>query len=397
MFEFAGARASVLEGAARSPAFKRVLLGERGAELSFTRVGFTQSFFSDRPIELVSDGELKATAFRYETGVAGLRVQNSRSSMVVLPYMGMQVWFVTFDGRNVTQKSMFDMPLATTKFGDNYGAFLYHCGLNNVNGPEEGEDPYPMHDVLPFAVYENTYTGVGVDEEGRYLAVGGTYVFRNSQELYWAYAPELRLYEGKTMVEMKATVHNRRTHPLEYLWLCHMNWLGVDGGRFYYSAPQDPDHVLVAPTELGNDSPRAVAIREWGRKLASDPTLADVLDSSSQVYDPEMCINYRYETDEDGWAHSLMELPEGGSYYVAWDATKAPYALRWLCRTGDEDGVGIAVPSTGTNRGSSYQREHGHFNTLEPGESDVLRWRFGLLDERETSDAKACIDAILGR
>ncbi len=397
MFEFAGARASVLEGAARSPAFKRVLLGERGAELSFTRVGFTQSFFSDRPIELVSDGELKATAFRYETGVAGLRVQNSRSSMVVLPYMGMQVWSVSFDGRDVTQKSMFDMPLATTKFGDNYGAFLYHCGLNNVNGPEEGEDPYLMHDVLPFAVYENTYTGVGVDEEGRYLAVGGTYVFRNSQELHWAYAPELRLYEGKTMVEMRATVHNRRTHPLEYLWLCHMNWLGMDGGRFYYSAPQDPDHVLVAPTELGNDSPRAVAIREWGRKLASDPTLADVLDSSSQVYDPEMCINYRYETDEDGWAHSLMELPGGGSYYVAWDATKAPYALRWLCRTGDEDGVGIAVPSTGTNRGSAYQREHGHFNTLGPGESDVLRWRFGLLDERETNDAKACIDAILGR
>jgi hypothetical protein len=397
VFEFAGARASVLEGAARSPAFKRVLLGERGAELSFTRVGFTQSFFSDRPIELVSDGELKATAFRYETGVAGLRVQNSRSSMVVLPYMGMQVWSVSFDGRDVTQKSMFDMPLATTKFGDNYGAFLYHCGLNNVNGPEEGEDPYLMHDVLPFAVYENTYTGVGVDEEGRYLAVGGTYVFRNSQELHWAYAPELRLYEGKTMVEMRATVHNRRTHPLEYLWLCHMNWLGMDGGRFYYSAPQDPDHVLVAPTELGNDSPRAVAIREWGRKLASDPTLADVLDSSSQVYDPEMCINYRYETDEDGWAHSLMELPGGGSYYVAWDATKAPYALRWLCRTGDEDGVGIAVPSTGTNRGSAYQREHGHFNTLGPGESDVLRWRFGLLDERETNDAKACIDAILGR
>ena len=241
--------------------------------MPFTRVGFRQSFFSERPIELVSDGELRATAFLYETGVAGLRVQNSRSSMVVLPYMGMQVWSVSFDGRDVTQKSMFDMPLATTKFGDNYGAFLYHCGLNNVNGPEEGEDPYPMHDVLPFAVYENTYTGVGVDEEGRYLAVGGTYVFRNSQELHWAYAPELRLYEGKAMVEMRATVHNRRTHPLEYLWLCHMNWLGVDGGRFYYSAPQDPDHVLVAPTELGNDSPRAVAVREWGRKLASDPTL----------------------------------------------------------------------------------------------------------------------------
>lgn len=117
--------------------------------MSFTRIGFRQSFFSERSIDLVSDGELKATAFRYETDVAGLHIQNSRSSMVVLPYMGMQVWSVSFDGRDVTQRSMFDIPLATTKFGDNYGAFLYHCGLNNVNGPEGGRTPTPYTTSCP--------------------------------------------------------------------------------------------------------------------------------------------------------------------------------------------------------------------------------------------------------
>lgn len=364
--------------------------------MSFTRVGFKPEFFGDRPFRLISDGELGAMAFRYESGVAGLRISNARSSMVVLPYTGMQVWFVEFDGRLVSQKSMFDMPLATTKFGDNYGGFLYHCGLNNINGPEDGDSDYPMHDVLPFGVFGDTYTGVGEDERGRYLAVGGTYVFRNSQELHWAYAPELRLYEGETMVEMCATVENRRSHPLEYLWMCHMNWRGVDGARFVYSCPKDPEHVQVAPTELGDDSPRAVAIRAYGKKLIADPALADVLDSGSQVYDPELCINYRYRADESGWAHSLMVLPDGVSCYVSWEIAKAPYALRWLCRTGDEDGVGIALPSTGTNRGTAYQRSHGNCNTLEPGAHDVLRWRFGLLDEAETRDAELRVATIAG-
>ena len=76
---------------------------------------------------------------------------------------------------------------------------------------------------FPFARYRDVYVGVGENECGRYLAVGGTFVFRNSQELHWAYSPELRLYEGKAMVEMVADIENRRTHPLEYLWMCHMN------------------------------------------------------------------------------------------------------------------------------------------------------------------------------
>jgi len=363
--------------------------------MPFTRMNFRESFFTDRPFELLRDGEFSAIAFRYASGVAGLRIENSRSSMVVLPYMGMQVWSVVFDGLDVTQKSMFEMPLRTARFGDTYGGFLYHCGLNNVNGPEEGEADYPMHDVLPFGVFDDTYVGVGSDERGRYLALGGTYVYRNSQELHWAYSPELRLYEGETMVEMSAIIENRRTHPLEYLWLCHMNWRGVDGARFVYGCRKDDEHVQVSLTELGNDSPRAVAIREYGRRLAGDPTIADVLDSKTQVYDPEVCINYRYEPDADGWAHSLLELPEGGSYYVSWDTAKAPYALRWLCRTGDEDGVGIALPSTGTNRSTGYQRSHGHFNTLGPHESDVIRWRFGLLDKEETQRVEAHIAETL--
>ena len=365
--------------------------------MSKTRMRLRPDFFADRPLELVRCGELSATAFRYETGIAGLRVQSDRVSLVLLPYTGMQVWFLELDGKLLSQKSMFDMPQDTQKFGDTYGGFLYHCGLNNINGPAEGEDPYPMHDVLPFARFDDVGITCGEDERGEYLAVDGTFVFRNSQELHWAYRPELRVYRGSAMVEMTADIENRRSRELDYLWMCHMNWLGIEGSRFVYSCPVDDEHVQVVPTELGGDSPRAVAIRAYGERLVRDPAIADVLDATTQVYDPELCINYRYLADNDGWAHAMQVMPAGDACYVGWDAGRLPFALRWFCRTGDEDGVGIALPSTGTCHSSAYQRSHGQYNTLEPGGRDRLRWRFGHLEAEEARGMAAKIEDILDK
>lgn len=362
--------------------------------MEFTRVNFKPSFFGDRPLELLTSGDLKATAFRYETGVCGLKIENSCCNMVVLPYMGQQVWFAEFNGKNLTQRSIFDMPQATTKFGDNYGALLLHCGLTNINCAGEGED-YPLHGELPFAVYPETYAGIGQDERGRYLAVGGTFVYRNSQEYHYAYHPELRLYSGSTVLEMHIDIHNRRACPLEYVFMCHMNWLAVDGSRLVYSAPKDAEHIQVSPTELDGDSPRAVAIREYGRKLVADPTIADVLDSKTQCYDPEMCINIRYKADENGWAHAMQVMPGGDACYVGFRTAELPYALRWFCRTGDEDGIGVALPTTGTNHSTAYQRAHGLFNTIPPHEHHSLRFNFGYLDQPKAEQMEQHIHDIL--
>lgn len=362
--------------------------------MEFTKINFRPHFFTDRPVELLCDGALKATAFRYETGVAGLKIQNQHCSMVVLPYMGQQIWFTEFYGKQLTQKSIFDMPQATTKFGDNYGGFLLHCGLTNINCAGEGED-YPLHGELPFANYQQTYAGIGRDEKGKYLAVGGTYVYRNSQEYHYAYSPELRLYDDSSMVEMHIDIHNRRGSPLDYMFMCHMNWLAVDGSRLVYSVPKDAGHIRVDPTELGGDSPRAVKIREYGRKLLEDPTIADVLDSKTQCYDPEMCINMTYKADETGWAHAMQVMPEGDACYVGFRTKELPYALRWFCRTGDEDGVGIALPTTGTNRSTAYQRAHHLYNTLAPNAHESLRFNFGYLKKDQAAEMEKHIDRIL--
>lgn len=362
--------------------------------MELTRVNFKPSFFGDRPVELLRDGALSATAFRYETGVCGLKIKNQHCSMVVLPYMGQQIWFAEFEGKNLTQKSIFDQPQATTKFGDNYGGLLLHCGLNNINCAEEGED-YPLHGELPFADYPETYTGIGHDEKGKYLAVGGTYVYRNSQEFHWAYSPELRLYDDASVLEMHIDIHNRRQSPLDYMFMCHMNWLAVDGSRLVYSAKKDKEHIIPDPPVMDGDSPRAVRMREFSKKLLEDPTILDVLDSKTQCCDPEMCINVKYECDKNNWAHAMQVMPDGDACYVGFRTTELPYALRWFCRTGDEDGVGIALPTTGTNRSTAYQKAHGYFNTLEPGAHESIRFNFGYLKKEQADAMAAHIENIL--
>ncbi|RDY33248.1 DUF4432 family protein [Lachnotalea glycerini] len=362
--------------------------------MEFTRVNFKQNFFSDRPLELLKNGELSAVAFRYETGVCGLRIQNRLCDMVVLPYMGQQIWFAKFNGKNLTQRSIFDQPQATTKFGDNYGGLLLHCGLTNINCAGDGED-YPLHGELPFANYQETYTGIGYDKKGKYLAVGGTFIYRNSQEYHYAYSPQLRLYENASVAEMYIDIHNRRGSDLDYMFMCHMNWLAIDGSRLVYSAKKDKEHIQVDPTELGGDSKRAVRIREYGKRLLEEPTLADVIDSKTQCYEPEMCINIRYESDQNGWAHAMQVMPDGDACYVGFRTKELPYALRWFCRSADEDGIGIALPTTGTNRSTAYQKEHGYYNTLAPGAHESLRFNFGYLDKDKAQEMEQSIEDIV--
>ena len=362
--------------------------------MEWTRVNFKPSFFETRPTILISDGGLKATAFRFDTGVCGLRIENQRCNMVVLPYMGQQIWQAEFEGKSLTQKSIFDQPQNTAKFGDNYGGFLIHCGLTNINCAAEGED-YPLHGELPFADYPETYAGIGRDEKGTYLAVGGTYIYRNSQEYHWAYSPQLRLFDDSSILEMHIDIHNRRHAPLDYMFMCHMNWLAVDGSRFVYSAQKDKEHVRPDPPKLDGDSKRAVRMREFGDQVKNDPVLLEILDLKNQCFDPEMCINIRYESDSRQWAHAMQVMPEGNACYVGFRTKELPFALRWFCCTDDEKGVGIALPTTGTNHSTAYQKENGYYNTLDFDEHDSLRFDFGYLNKTQAMKMEGHIQDIL--
>lgn len=359
-----------------------------------TYINIKKSMFSDLDFTLLKNDNFTVTTLLYPSGIEGIKIDNGICSMAVLPYMGHQVWFLEINGENVTQESIFDYPRNTNKFGDNYGAFLIHCGLTNINGPSDDED-YPLHGELPFAEYSENYICLGNDEKGNYLSIGGKFSHLNSQDYYYEYCPELRLYENSSIVEMKSTINNKRKSKLDYLFMCHMNWLGVDGSKIHYSVKKDDKHIQVPIGDKPGDTEREIKLYNFTKKVVEDHTIVDILDIENQVYNPELCINMIYSADKDGWGHALKEKPTEDSFYVGFNTNKLSHGLRWYCITGDENGVGFCLPTTGTNHSSKYQYENGLYKTLEGNSSTVLEWKFGTLNVEETKEMKKKIDDIV--
>lgn len=359
---------------------------------SHTRINIVKSMFNEKPLILIKNESFEITTFVYESGVAGLKIDNGHCNMVVLPYMGHQIWFAEFEGKKLNQKSIFDYPKDTTKFGDNYGAFLIHCGLTNINGPDEGES-YPMHGELPFAKYHDNYIEIGNDSKGNYISCGGVFDYRNSQDYYYEYIPELKIYENESIANMNVQINNKRKSDLNYLYMCHMNWLAVDGSILEYSAVKN--NVKIQDLPKVGSSKRENELLEFVEKIESNPFALDKIDLNNQNFNPELCINIKYEKDDNNWSHATQVFPDGNSAYVGFNSSNLPYGLRWYCQTGDENGLGFALPTTGTNRSSKYQYENGNFNTIKGNESDFIQFKFGYLNKEETQEMSKHIKKII--
>ena len=53
--------------------------------MSQTIIHLSPNFFTEKERMLVEAGPLSASAFRFESGVAGLRLKNDRGELVLLP------------------------------------------------------------------------------------------------------------------------------------------------------------------------------------------------------------------------------------------------------------------------------------------------------------------------
>ena len=118
-----------------------------------TKLTLAPDFFGPAERPLLECGELRASTFRFASGVAGLRLSNAAGELVMLPFQGQQIWSADFGGRNLTMQSMFDQPNATRNYLETYGGFLLHCGATAMGVPT-GEDTHPLHGELPNAPYQ---------------------------------------------------------------------------------------------------------------------------------------------------------------------------------------------------------------------------------------------------
>lgn len=350
-----------------------------------TRIELRPGFFDDVERTLVEYGELSATMFRYSTGVEAVRLRSGAGSLVVLPFQGQQIWTAEFGGRELTMKSMFDEPNPTQDYLRTYGGFLLHCGMTAMGVPAEG-DTHPLHGELPNAPYQSAYVIVGADEEGEYIGIGGTYRHTVAFSFNYEAQPLVKMVADATSCRIKMAVHNLKRTPMEYMYLAHVNFRPVDNGRLVYSAECTPEHVRVRKSIPSHVHP-GPGYREYLEELDQHPERHHVL-APELTFDPEVVFSIDYLADEAGWAHSMQVHPDGGADFIRHRPEQLDTGVRWICRTPDQDALGIVLPATAEPEGYTAEKAKGNIKVLDAGESFVCEMEAGVLS-REQADALA--------
>ncbi len=357
-----------------------------------TILHLTPAFFPERERVLLERGPLSASAFRYDSDVCALRLRNELGELVMLPFQGQQIWSAEFGGRNLTMKSMFSQPNATRTYLENYGGFLLHCGATRMGVPAAGDD-HPLHGELPNAPYQRAWLSAGEDERGAYMALSGKYEHTVAFSDHYVARPEVRLYAGSSRFPISISVSNLKRTPMELMYLAHINFRPVDYGRLVYSTPCDPRHVRVR-TSIPSHVHPLPGYAEFIAELAEHPERHNVL-APGLAFDPEVVFFIDYLADAEGWAHSMQVHPDGSADYIAHRLAQLDHGVRWICRTPDQDALGICLPATGEPEGYHAEKAKGNVKSLAGGESVRFDMEAGYLSPAEAARMAEKIDAMV--
>ena len=355
------------------------------------RIELYKEHFSRDCKTVVTIGSLSAEVFRYDTGVEAIRIKNDAGYAVVLPYMGQMIWDMEFYGHRGTMRSIYDAPMpCKVTYGESYGCFLMHCGLSAIGNPT-AEDTHLPHGELPIAEYGKAYILFGEDEKGKYIAVSGDYEHKRCYEYNYLFTPECRLYEGTGLLEITAHFENRKDLPLEYFYLCHINYRPVDGARLFYTAKHEN---IKAHHEVPAGYPAEKETNAYLARLDADASVMDTIDSKTQSYAPEIVFTCKYFADGEGNAHTMQLLPDGYACYVCHRPEELPLGIRWISRTKDEDALGMVLPSTAEHLGYNYCKKMGYERYLATGETVTYHMTTGILAPKDAEAMKSCIETL---
>ena len=357
-----------------------------------TLIHLSPQFFSERERPLIEAGPFAASTFRYETGVAALRLRNEQGELIMLPFQGQQIWSASFGGRNITMKSMFEQPNATQDYLQTYGGFMIHCGAMAMGVPTK-EDNHPLHGELPNAPYRKAHVLLGEDEGGPYIGLGGEYQHTVAFGFNYLAQPLVKLYTGASRCVIAMTVTNLKKTPMEFMYMAHVNFRPVDNGRLIYSAPCTPDHARVRKSIPSHVRPTPEYLA-YLQELQRNPEKHNVL-RPDLAFDPEVVFTLDYLADAEGWAHTMQVHPDGNADYIRHRPAQLDKGVRWICRTPDQDALGMVLPATAEPEGYTAEKAKGNVKTIPGGGAFSCEMEAGVLSVDEAKAMETKINDIL--
>ncbi|MBT3377069.1 MAG: DUF4432 family protein [Lentisphaerae bacterium] len=350
------------------------------------------AFFGESEKTLLEHGGMTVSGFRFSTGVCGLRVTSSEGELVVLPYQGQQIWSANFRGRELTMQSMFAEPQPTQEYLDTYGGFLLHCGATAMGVPM-GEDTHALHGELPNAAYQKAYLVSGEDEKGAFVGVGGCYQHTVAFNHNYTAEPLVTVRQGSPLFDVDMALTNLKNTDMEWMYLAHINFRPVDGGKLVYSAPCTPASARVRKSVPAHVKTKP-GYREFLAELEEHPEKHNVL-TDDQMFDPEVVFFLDYLADDVGWAHTMQVHPDGTGDYVGHRPEQLGVGVRWICRTEDQAAMGMILPATAEPEGYHAEKEKGNIKILPAKQTVVLNMTMGVLDAQDVDRMSATVDGLL--
>ena len=345
---------------------------------------------ADRPV-LEADG-LSAALFRYPSGIAGLRLRNRRGALVILPWFGQMIWDARFDGVELAMRSGFDMPLPADTVAGTYGCFAFHSGLLR-NGVPSAEDDHAAHGEFPCAAMRSAFLEL-LQQDGA-LALRVT----SERDHVVGFGPHYRAHPGVTLrqdsalFDLSLSVENRSGRPMELMYMAHVNFAFVPGGRIVQPAPFRPDTVSVRRAVPAHVRPNADYL-DLIDELAASPGLMEALDQPDR-YDPEQVFYLSgLGTDAAGRTALMLRRPEGDGFALDYAPAEFPHCVRWIMNDPDIGVAGFALPSTCEPEGYLAERRKGHVRLLPPHGRARFALTLGHLDAAEADRMAARIAAL---
>ncbi len=357
-----------------------------------TVVQLRRSFFVEAERLFLEAHGLSVRLFRYDSGIEALRLSNSRGHLVVLPFYGQMIWDAVFDGVDLTMANMFDMPRPAAEIVGTYGCFAFHSGLlaNGCPGPE---DTHPLHGEMPCAPMDTAGLEVGEDAEGPYVAVVGTREYVMGFGSHYVARPRVVLRPDSTLFDIGMAVENLSGAAMDLMYMCHVNFAFVDGGRIVQPAPYTPETTVVR-TKVPAHVPRSPAYDALLAALAEDPSVMETTGEPDR-YDPEQVFYIRGGgVGPDGRTAQMYKRPEGDAFHIAYDPASLPKTVRWVLVNSDQQVCAFCLPATCEPEGKTAERAKGHVQILPGGETRAFSVRLGYLTAAEAAAAESAIGAM---
>lgn len=322
------------------------------------RLPLSRALFTTTPTVVLESAEFTVTAFNYPSGIASLKVENSRGYLEILPFMGQMIWDANFDGHGLRMDNMFSQPVPATEVTDTYGCFAFHSGLLAAGCPSP-EDTHPLHGEFPVADMDQAW----LEYDGESLAAVSSYEYVKGFGNHYEAKPSVVLRPGSALFDINLEVTNLSAYaPMPLQYMCHMNYAFVEGGIMRQSIPDAafalrrtiPAHVTPTPA--------------W--TAINEEILAGTIDANSLErageFDPEI-VYFADDLPQYGEQVSFeLEGPDGVVFETSFNTNEFPVATRWILVNPDQKVAAFVLPGTSRPEGRLAAQAAGTLMELGP-------------------------------